>query len=88
MALYDSRGYETDSSKVFMRLSVLLVDLLLFVPGVWAFCRRFYRERSVAAQLLAFVMICMQPVRPKNALLMLFNQTTYLNENDFVSWQS
>jgi len=45
-----------------MRVSVLLVDLLIFVPGVWAFCTKFYASRPIAAQLLAFVMICMQPV--------------------------
>ncbi len=61
--LHTSRGYETDSSKALMRVSVLFMDLLLFVPGVWAFCRRFYQARSDAAQLLAFVMICMQPAR-------------------------
>ena len=63
VALFTSRGYETGSSKALMRMSVLLMDLVLFVPGVWTFCRRFYRGRPDAAQLLAFVMICMQPVR-------------------------
>lgn len=35
--LHSSRGYESLEHKLFMRCSVLLVDLLLFIPGVWIY---------------------------------------------------
>ena len=37
VALTASRGYETASSKVFMRVTVLICDALLFFPAVWVF---------------------------------------------------
>lgn len=36
VALHSSRGHQTARSKVFMRASVLFVDLLVFVSGVVA----------------------------------------------------
>ncbi len=59
--LNTSHGYETASSKALMRLSVVVVDMLLFAPAVWVFCRRFYRTQPVAAQLVAFSMIGLNP---------------------------
>ena len=37
VALHASRGYQTVSSKLFMRASVLLCDALLFLPAVYHF---------------------------------------------------
>jgi alpha-1,3-glucosyltransferase len=36
-----SRGYETDTHKVFMRGSVLVLDVLVFFPAAWWLCKRF-----------------------------------------------
>uniref|UniRef100_A0A1B6CZU3 Alpha-1,3-glucosyltransferase n=2 Tax=Clastoptera arizonana TaxID=38151 RepID=A0A1B6CZU3_9HEMI len=33
--LYDSRGYESESHKLFMRCSVLIVDILIFIPAIY-----------------------------------------------------
>lgn len=37
VALHASRGYETDHHKLFMRYSVLLADILTFIPAVYIF---------------------------------------------------
>lgn len=36
VALGSSRGYETSTHRVFMRLSVLLLDALVYFPAAWA----------------------------------------------------
>ena len=37
VALHASRGIETPASKVFMRFTVIIVDLLLYFPAIWCF---------------------------------------------------
>ena len=49
-ALDTSRGTETPDSKVFMRATVLLSDLLVYVPAVLLFVRRLLRHRSGRTQ--------------------------------------
>ena len=41
VTLESSRGYETPSHKVFMRFTVILSDLLVYLPGAVAFARSF-----------------------------------------------
>jgi alpha-1,3-glucosyltransferase len=36
VALHDSRGHESEASRLFMRRSVLACDVLLFMPAAWA----------------------------------------------------
>eukprot|EP00002_Diphylleia_rotans_P007745 TRINITY_DN17405_c0_g1_i1.p1 TRINITY_DN17405_c0_g1~~TRINITY_DN17405_c0_g1_i1.p1 ORF type:complete len:520 (+),score=80.51 TRINITY_DN17405_c0_g1_i1:48-1607(+) len=43
VALHTSRGYEDDSSKAFMRNSVVIGDLLIFIPALYSFSRLFKR---------------------------------------------
>ncbi|XP_071448486.1 dolichyl pyrophosphate Man9GlcNAc2 alpha-1,3-glucosyltransferase [Hetaerina americana] len=38
VSLFDSRGYESYKHKFFMRVSVLLADLLVFIPAVFWWC--------------------------------------------------
>ena len=38
VALDASRGYEDPTHKSFMRFSVLLLDVLVYFPAVWAIC--------------------------------------------------
>ena len=54
MLLTQSRGYETWSHKVFMRLSVLISDLVTLIPAVIVFYRGYYRyiNRGVRAGLI------------------------------------
>lgn len=44
MAIMTSRGYESESLKLFMRITVLVCDFLIFVPAVFVFCKRYYRN--------------------------------------------
>ena len=45
VALHSSRGFETVESRVFMRLTVLLCDLVVYIPAVWLFCKSYYSSR-------------------------------------------
>eukprot|EP00938_MAST-03A_sp_MAST-3A-sp1_P003371 g3371.t1 len=45
VALIDSRGYETVSSKVFMRLTVLISDVIVYFTSAWLFSS-LYRSKS------------------------------------------
>ena len=50
VALGTSRGYETSSSRLLMRWSVVASDLIFFFPGVYAFIRAFYAARETPAR--------------------------------------
>ena len=43
--LHASRGISTPDAKAFMRLSVVLCDLLVFFPAVAAFCQTYYSRQ-------------------------------------------
>ncbi|DBA03458.1 TPA: hypothetical protein N0F65_002866 [Lagenidium giganteum] len=45
VALTTSRGYETPTSKVLMRLSVIACDALLFFPAIWLVARWVHRQQ-------------------------------------------
>ncbi|KAJ3976924.1 glycosyltransferase family 57 protein [Lentinula raphanica] len=61
IALHSSRGIETVSSKLFMRLTVLIFDALIYVPAVLVFSQTWYGARSRRTQDLAFLMLILQP---------------------------
>ncbi|KAN0047446.1 hypothetical protein ACTA71_001828 [Dictyostelium dimigraforme] len=61
MELFTSRGYETDSSKLFMRMTVIVSDLFIWLPSVWFFVITFYKQRNISQQISAFLFISLQP---------------------------
>ncbi|PIL22484.1 hypothetical protein GSI_15173 [Ganoderma sinense ZZ0214-1] len=61
VALDDSRGIETPSSKVFMRSTVLAFDTLVYVPALIMFTRVWQGSRSSRTQNLALLMLLLQP---------------------------
>ncbi|ELR22906.1 glucosyltransferase [Acanthamoeba castellanii str. Neff] len=46
MALFTSRGYESVTSKLFMRGTVIAADLAVFLPAVYAFVNTYYASLS------------------------------------------
>jgi alpha-1,3-glucosyltransferase len=46
MALFTSRGYESVTSKLFMRGTVIAADLVVFLPAVYAFVNTYYASLS------------------------------------------
>ena len=46
MELTSSRGWESEATKLFMRGTVLVSDLLIFIPAVYFFVTSFYTRRS------------------------------------------
>lgn len=61
VALTSSRGYESPTSKAFMRVSVLLCDLVLFIPAVLLLVRRVARTSSWSQKGLVSLVILVQP---------------------------
>ncbi|KAM9976392.1 hypothetical protein ACTFIR_010233 [Dictyostelium discoideum] len=61
MELFTSRGYETDSNKLFMRMTVIVSDLFIWLPSVWFFVKTFYKQRNISQQISAFLFISLQP---------------------------
>jgi alpha-1,3-glucosyltransferase len=49
-ALDDSRGFESDESKVFMRATVLALDTLVYIPALVMFVRTWQGSRSKRTQ--------------------------------------
>jgi alpha-1,3-glucosyltransferase len=47
MTLYESRGYETTTHKVFMRMSVIISELITFIPAVICFVNIYYKHLRV-----------------------------------------
>ncbi|KAI0648106.1 glucosyltransferase [Trametes meyenii] len=60
-ALDDSRGIETPGSKVFMRISVLVLDALIYIPALVMFTRVWQGSRSSRRQELALAGLLFQP---------------------------
>lgn len=50
VALHTSRGYENTTSKLFMRLSVVFADLLIYIPACWAFVSTYYTRKGVRTE--------------------------------------
>ncbi|KAF7314320.1 Glycosyltransferase family 57 protein [Mycena kentingensis (nom. inval.)] len=61
VALDESRGIETENSKVFMRSTVLFFDALVYVPALLMFTRAWQANRSKRAQSLALLTLLFQP---------------------------
>lgn len=53
LALGHSRGYESLSSKAFMRASVLALDCAIYIPSVLAFSQTWWKARSHRTQVSA-----------------------------------
>jgi alpha-1,3-glucosyltransferase len=50
--LEKSRGYETYSSKIFMRLTVLISDIAIFLPAlfyfvIFGYCKKYENSKKV-----------------------------------------
>jgi len=57
-----SRGIETPTSKVFMRMTVLVLDLLIYIPALlWFINSPLLRFRSLRARQVAFLSVLIQP---------------------------
>ncbi|KEP48563.1 ALG6 ALG8 glycosyltransferase [Rhizoctonia solani 123E] len=61
VALDASRGYESPASKHFMRMSVLLLELLVYIPAVYVYTRIALPGRSRRTQNIAFLTVLLQP---------------------------
>lgn len=61
MTLYESRGYETNTHKVFMRMSVILSELLTFIPAVIYFFNTYYRHLRVEYRYAAALLLLNNP---------------------------
>ncbi|KAH9127097.1 hypothetical protein LEN26_003720 [Aphanomyces euteiches] len=60
VAFETSRGYETPTGKVFMRLTVLLCDVVLFMPALFLLAKVVYKKQwSIRMEFL--MMILLQP---------------------------
>ncbi|KAL1743172.1 glycosyltransferase family 57 protein [Schizophyllum fasciatum] len=61
VALDASRGIETSESKLFMRLTVLILDALVYVPALIMFSRTWLSCRSRRTQNAALLLLLTQP---------------------------
>ncbi|KAH6912825.1 glucosyltransferase Alg6 [Coprinopsis sp. MPI-PUGE-AT-0042] len=61
VALDASRGIETPGSKLFMRLTVLFWDLLIYIPALLMFIKTWQGTRSQRTQEQAFLILLLQP---------------------------
>ena len=61
VALTSSRGYESATSKVFMRTSVLLCDIVLFMPAIYCVARAIYGRDNWNQRTAFFLLILLQP---------------------------
>lgn len=63
VALDDSRGIGSATSKVYMRFTVLILDLLIYIPALVQFARNssLLRHRSAKAKDVALATILLQP---------------------------
>ncbi|CAM9858681.1 unnamed protein product [Heterosigma akashiwo] len=58
MELLTSRGYETNSHKIFMRLSVVILDLIIFFPAVWAVASQLYPNQRTKQNWVLLLSLC------------------------------
>ncbi|CAA7261601.1 unnamed protein product [Cyclocybe aegerita] len=61
VALYASRGLESASSKLFMRLSVLAFDTLVYLPALLGFVGIWHAARSPRTREVALLTLVLQP---------------------------
>ncbi|KAG6897078.1 hypothetical protein C0992_004319 [Termitomyces sp. T32_za158] len=60
-ALGTSRGIETQGSRVFMRMTVIVLDLLVYIPALVMFARTWQGTRSMRTQHVALLTLLFQP---------------------------
>ncbi|KAI6140592.1 glycosyltransferase family 57 protein [Pisolithus tinctorius] len=60
-AFEESRGIETYNSKLFMRSTVVALDILVYVPALYAFTRIWHRSRSLRTQHASLLILLFQP---------------------------
>lgn len=60
-AFEESRGIETYNSKLFMRSTVVALDMLVYVPALYAFTRIWHRSRSSRTQHASLLILLFQP---------------------------
>ncbi|TFK64631.1 hypothetical protein BDN72DRAFT_846397 [Pluteus cervinus] len=61
VALDASRGIETEASKVFMRMTVLAWDLVVYIPALLFFAHSWQGTRSNRTQIMALLILLLQP---------------------------
>lgn len=59
--LHSSRGYESSASKMFMRMTVLVSELLVFFPAAFAFVYVYYNSRPFYGKLEAISILLLCP---------------------------
>ncbi|XP_070795597.1 dolichyl pyrophosphate Man9GlcNAc2 alpha-1,3-glucosyltransferase isoform X2 [Pituophis catenifer annectens] len=60
ITLYTSRGYESQSHKLFMRASVLVADMLVYIPAVILYCC-YLKETSVKKKISSALCTLLYP---------------------------
>lgn len=61
VALTTSRGYESPTSKVFMRTTVILCDLVVFLPVVFYVARVLYKRQQWTQRIALPLLVLSQP---------------------------
>ncbi|QRV77618.1 alpha-1,3-glucosyltransferase [Ceratobasidium sp. AG-Ba] len=61
VALDASRGHESPESKHFMRMSVLLLEMIVYIPAVYVYTRIALPGRSRRTQNIALLTVLLQP---------------------------
>ncbi|CAG9310958.1 unnamed protein product [Blepharisma stoltei] len=61
MVLGESRGYLTSSHKLFMRISVILGDLFVYVPAIFMFFKMYYRYLSGGVKYSVIILVFLSP---------------------------
>ncbi|KAG3010572.1 putative dolichyl pyrophosphate Man9GlcNAc2 alpha-1,3-glucosyltransferase [Phytophthora cactorum] len=59
--LTTSRGYESATSKVLMRKSVLLCDIALFIPAIYSVARAIYGNEQWTRRMSFLLLVLLQP---------------------------
>ncbi|CAO3597437.1 unnamed protein product [Absidia cylindrospora] len=60
-ALDESRGYESPESKFFMRSTVFLSELVVYIPAVFVFCQLVYGSQGYLKKHVSAILILLQP---------------------------
>ncbi|KAI8049687.1 glycosyl transferase [Syncephalis plumigaleata] len=60
-ALMESRGIETPESRVFMRATVIALDLIIYIPAIWLFIRTCLSNATRLSQYSTFLVLLLQP---------------------------
>ncbi|KAG0053198.1 Glucosyltransferase-like protein [Gryganskiella cystojenkinii] len=56
-----SRGYESEEAKIYMRSTVLVLELVVYISAVFVFTSRWFANKPWARQHTALILILMQP---------------------------